>query len=101
MVARRRPLTLGQVASAAGQEVQAAVEALEDLVGRQEPHPGGGELDGQRHALQRGDDAVDRLGVVLVDREPVPDGSCLLGEQLDAVGDWQGRHGELSLGPEP
>ena len=49
-------LSLGQVARPGGQRRQVVVEAGQDLVGREQLDPRGGELDGQRHAVQpRGD----------------------------------------------
>jgi hypothetical protein len=58
----QRPLPLGRVARAAGQERQAAVQALEDLAGRERPHAGGGELERQRQVV---DPTADRENVLV------------------------------------
>ena len=48
----QRLLAAHRGARAAGQQPEPVVQAVDDLGQRQRPHPRGGELDGQRHAVE-------------------------------------------------
>ncbi len=62
----QRALALGRVARAAGQQVEPAAEALEDRRRGEQPRAGGGELDGERQAVEPPADLGDR-GIAGVD----------------------------------
>ena len=70
---------------AAGEQSEAVVQAVDDLVQRQRPHPRGGQFDGQRHAVESAADLGDCLDVVVGDSEVGPDPASAVGEQLDSL----------------
>ncbi|TQM66661.1 hypothetical protein FHX41_0242 [Actinomadura hallensis] len=81
------------------QQAEAVAEAGGELVRRHRAHPGRGELDRQRQAVQPPADAPDRLGVVA--GEPGPHGRGPLGEQLDRRREAERRHGAQRLAVHP
>ena len=83
--AAQRLLARRQVARAGRQQVELVLEPGEDRVGRQELDPGGGQLDGERHAVEAGADRGDRRGVLVGDREPRLDRDRPLDEQADGL----------------
>ena len=70
-----------QVARAGGQQVELVLEPAEDRLGRQELDPRGGQLDGQRHAVEPGADGRHRGRVLVGDGEARPDRHRALDEQ--------------------
>ncbi len=70
-------------AAAAGEDPEAIVEAPGELIGRQRAQPGGGELEGQRLAVQPAADLDDRGDVLRVDLEPGRRRRAAIGEELD------------------
>jgi hypothetical protein len=60
-----RPLAHRGGPSAAGQQREPVVQPGCDLVGGQDGHPGGGQLDSERNAVQPAADLHDRLAVAL------------------------------------
>ena len=64
-----RPLPQRQVAIAGGEEVQGVVEPLEESRGLEDPRAGGGQLEGERQAVEPAADLGDRRGVGLAQRE--------------------------------
>ena len=79
----QRPVARRPAPVAAGQQAQPVVETGGELAGGQDPHPGGGEFDRQRNAVQVAADLRHRGS--LLDRQDEV-GSCCLGagdEQLD------------------
>ena len=67
--AAQRPLALRDVGRARARQVEPALEPLVDRGRREEPDPRGGQLDGERHAAEVGDDRGDVAGVGAGDRE--------------------------------
>ena len=55
----QRPLPLRQVPGTTGQQIQAALETIEDGRRSERAHPRGGQFDGQGQALQSFDDPLD------------------------------------------
>ena len=70
-------------AAAAGEDLEAIVEAPGELIGRQRAQPGGGQLEGQRLAVQPAADLDDRGDVLRVDGEPGRRRRAAIGEELD------------------
>ncbi len=70
---------------ARGQQPEPVIEARADLLHRQRPDPGRGELDRQRHAVERTADRGDDGGVVRTDDESGPGGGGPVGEQADGL----------------
>jgi hypothetical protein len=79
----QRLLACERVAVAAGEQRKAVVQPLQDLLGRQDPDPGCGQLDRERHAVQALAQPGDRLDVIGAQREPRLAGGGPLGEQAD------------------
>ena len=77
-----RALPLGHVARRGDEQRQHAVEPREHGRGREGADAGGGELDRQRHALERPADAGDVLGVLVGHVEPGVRGPRAIAEQL-------------------
>src|SRR5919197_4010304 len=77
--------------AAALEQIEALREPLEDLGGREDPRPGGGELDGQRKVVEPPAKLLDRL----VELEP-----GALAEQVDGFAIRQRRHLVLDLAPD-
>ena len=67
--AAQRPLALRDVGRTRARQVEPALEPLVDRGRREEPDPRGGQLDGERHAAEVGDDRGDVAGVGAGDRE--------------------------------
>ena len=57
----QRPLALGQVAGAAGEQRQPLVEPLEELLGRERLDARGGELEREREVVEAAADLGDGL----------------------------------------
>ena len=96
------------VAGAAGEQRQAALQAGQERRRRQEPAPGGGQLDRQRQAVEPPADRFHRRRVRLVQRESGAHRLGALGEQAHGVGaervvlvleGWSRRDGALRVGP--
>ena len=85
-----RLLACRQVARAGRQDIELVVEPGQDGVGRQDLDPGGGELDGERHAVEPGADGRHRGGVLGRHLEARSDGDRALDEQPDG---WRTRPG--------
>ncbi len=83
--AAQRPLALRDVGRAGAGQVEPALEPLVDRRRRQEPDPRGGELDGERHAAQVGDDRRDVARVGVGDREARLDRAPARDEQPDRL----------------
>ena len=67
------PLPFGQVTRPGGQQAHPVIEPREQRARRQQPDPGGGQLDGQRQAVQPAADLGDELGIVAWSaRSPAP-----------------------------
>src|SRR6185436_4526351 len=66
-----------------GENLEAVVEAPGELVGRHRAQAGGGELEGQRLAVQAAADLDDRGDVLRVDGEPGRRRGAAIGEELD------------------
>ena len=79
--AAQRLLARRQVARAGGQQVELVLQPAEDRLGRQELDPRGGQLDGQRHAVEPGADGRHRGRVLVGDGEARPDRHRALDEQ--------------------
>ena len=89
-------------AGATGEQTEPVVQAADDLVERERPHPRGGQFDGQRHAVEATADLGDRVGVAVGDREVGPGSAGTVGEQLDGlVGQRQRRHLPIHLTRRP
>jgi hypothetical protein len=82
----------GDTPRAAGQQPEAVVQTRRDLRGRQRPHPGGGQLDGQRDPVESLADGVDGVSVAVVDDEPGHDVVGPVREQADRLGLDHRRH---------
>ncbi len=54
-------------AGTTGQQAEAVVQTVDDLVERQRTHPGRGEFDGQRHAVEATADLLHSVVVVVGD----------------------------------
>ena len=67
-------MPLGEVAGAAAEQVEPLVEQREHRIGRQELRARGGELDGERQAVEASADLLDR-GRVLVRQQEARIGS--------------------------
>ena len=73
----------GGAPSSAAEQGEAVGEALQHGRQRAVDQRGRGELDGQRHAVEVGDQLGDRRRVLVGEPEPRPDERGPLGEQLD------------------
>ena len=85
--------------AAAGQEAEAVVQPGRDLLHRQGAHPGGGQLDGQRHAVEAAAQLGHRAGVLVGHGERGLDGPGALDEQAARIDLVQvaGAHGRAGL----
>ena len=99
----QRPLPRRRGPVAGTQQREAVAQPGGDLLGGQHAHPGGGQLDGQRHAVQGAADVRHRHRVPLRDREAGPGRRRPVREQLGRLeagqlrsvpGSVRGRHGE-------
>ena len=77
----QRPLAGRQVPAAAHQQDQRVVQARQDFRRRQQLHPRGRQLDGQRKPVQAIYDSRDRPGVLVVDGEAGHRGGGAFGEK--------------------
>ena len=77
----QRPLAGRQVPAAAHQQDQRVVQARQDFRRRQQLHPRGRQLDGQRQPVQAIYDSRDRPGVLVVDGEAGHRGGGAFGEK--------------------
>ena len=68
-----------------GQELEAVIEALGDLGGRQVAHARGGELEGQRNAVELLADPAHGGEVLRTEPEAGAHGGGAVDEQLDGV----------------
>ena len=80
-----RLLAGGQVARAAGEEVEALLEPGEQRLGREQLRTRGGELDRERQAVEADADLGDRRRVRVRDREVGLHGPGALDEERDRV----------------
>ena len=84
----QRLLPLRSVARAGGEELQRVVEALEQRLGREDPDPGGGELEREGKTVEASADRSDRFRVLWCQREGVSGRPRALDEQCDRrIGD--------------
>ncbi len=83
--APQRPLAVGQVAGGRGQQAQLPLQALEDLLGREELHAGGRQLDRERHAVEPGADAGHGRRVLVGDVEVRANGDGAGDEEADGL----------------
>ncbi len=99
--AAERSLALGQVACPAT-EVQAPVEPVQDLAGRQDPHARRGELQREGQAAEPFRDRAHGGERVVAEREVRSVGSCPVEEQGRALVGVERRHvvGPLAADPE-
>ena len=88
-----RALSLGGVATSAGQDGQGALESGEQLVGRQEARPGRGQFDGERQAVEPAADLAHRRFRFGAEGP--------FAEQLDGVGRRQRQDGEFAFAIDP
>ena len=109
--AAQRLLPRRQVARAATQQVEPALQPLQDALRREDLDAGRGQLDGQRQAVQGSHEPGHRRRVGLGQAEVRPGrpgplheeghavdlGQGLQGRQVGRVGDAQGRHRVLLL----
>ena len=86
------PVPGGQVAGGRGEQGRVVVEPVEDLLGRQHPGPGRGQLDGQRQPVQAAAQFRHRAGFPVVEGEARVVGAGTLPEQLDGGRDRERRH---------
>ena len=77
---------------AAGEQAEAVVEALGDLLHRERAHPCGGKLDGERNAVQALADLADGGGVGRRRAERAVGGTCTIDEELDRLRRGHRRH---------
>ena len=81
----QRPLALVQILRAAGEEVQPLVEAAQERGRRKRAHPGRGELDRKRQALEPDADLGDGCRVLAGQDELVDGGARPLAEEADRL----------------
>ncbi len=79
----QRPVPGQRGAAAAGEQPEPVVQPVGDLLDRHRPHPGRGQLDGQRQPVQPAADLHHGTDGYLVDGEPRPHGRGPVGEQPD------------------
>lgn len=87
-------LAFGKIEGAAGEELEAALEAIEDSGGRKNAGAGGGELDRQREAVEARADVADGGSVIRRDGKVRADGGSALDEKFGCGigregGDWK------------
>ena len=92
----QRPLALGQVARAAGEERERRVEPLQQRRRGEQPHPRGGELDRERQVVEATADLADGL----VGRDLPAGRGRPAHEQLDRRVPRERLDGQLVLGRE-
>ena len=108
----QRLLPFGQVAGTAAEHVEAALEAVLQVVDVEQLDPGGGQLDGQREPVEEPADGGDRLHVAGVAPEvrlhglgPIAEQPHRLrvggGRQVARLRERERWHGEDVLGPDP
>ena len=93
----QRLVARGKIAPAAGQQLQSVLEPPERLLGREQLHPGCGELDREWQAVQPRADLGDGRSVLAGERELRPDGAGPVHEQ----GDRRGAEGLVGIGHLP
>ncbi len=87
-----RPVPIGQIVGAAGEETETIGQVGEQGRGRERAHPRGGELDGQGKSVQAAHDLGHLPPVIGGEGKALVGGTGTLDEELDrAVGDevWQ------------
>ena len=84
--------------AAARQQAELVVEPGGDLVDRQDPGPGGGQLERERDPVEPADELGDCGGVVAADPEPWANGRGPLDEQGHGLGPADRRGGRRGLG---
>ena len=83
------PASFGPPAGRVLEQGEAVVEAPGDLLDRQRPDPGGGQLDGQGQPVEGPADVLDGGGGVVVEDEPPAHPGRAVGEQRHRVGQRQ------------
>ena len=79
----QRPVSGQRGPAAPGEQREPVVQPLGELTGGQRAQPHGGQLDGQRHPVQRAADPGHGGHVVRVQLEVRPDGHCPVTQQPD------------------
>ena len=100
----RRAASAGARGASRGPELSRSsrrVEAVEDLGGREDLDPRGGELDRQRQAVEPGADLRDPRLVAGLERQPRVDGAGAAQEQRDRGLGGERAERELVLGGDP
>jgi hypothetical protein len=82
----QRPMARRRVAAAAREELERVLEPAQHLVPLEQLHAGGGQLDGERQAVEARGDRRDRGGVRVGELEVRPHRGRALDEQLDRRG---------------
>ena len=79
-------MALDRAPPPAGQHLESAIEAAQELGGTQRDHPRRGQFDGQRDSVEAPADVYHRFGVGRCELEVGLDLSCPFDEQADGVG---------------
>ena len=97
---RERPTAVRGPARRVPEQHEAVVEPAADLLHRQRPDPGRGELDGERQAVQAAAHVLDGLRRRRVEHEPATQPGRAAGEERDRVLDGQRLQGVRLLAVE-